>query len=237
MAPIQRRPMSYKVKESISSFKETLRNQGVLVFIMVFFVLFLIFLSPLVIWKFFQIELVFPYSKPIADELTFLYYVLITTITAIIAFFTYKQFNHLNENMKVDYLLKIDERWGSAEIIRARMVIHGLYTRSKQIAENQQSNQSQRQEIGNAIIRLSLSEAGHETEEFIYILNFLDFMETIGYFHSTGQLSEKDLVELFGDSIKFNFEVLKPYIDYRRKHHNNAAFSKEFEKLYLSMSS
>jgi hypothetical protein len=227
-----------RLKTSFNLFRDLMERQGILVFIMVFVILFLIFLSPLIIWKIFNIQFILTdNAKPIADELTFLYYVLITTITAIIALFTYKQFNHFNENMKIDYLLKIDKRWGSREIIKARMVIHNLYLKAKDRAQTPNiTDEMLRLEIGKDIIQLSESRAGFEAEEaFVHLLNLLDFMETIGYFYSKRQLSEKDLIELFGDSIKFIFEVFKPYIYHRRKNHGRIVFSKEFEKLYLTL--
>lgn len=227
--------MKIDFKKILKSF---LPSQGFVVFIVVFLVLFIILASPLVLWKFFHLEISIPTNKTLTDEFTFLYYVLITTITAIIALFSYKQFQHFNENLKADYLLKIDARWGSKEIIKARAIIHHLYLISKRklnISSEPEKNELLRKEIGNELIRLAESTNGNEPQEFLYILNFLDFMEITGYLYSNGQLSKKDLIELFGDSVQFNYEVLKPYIEHRRDVHHNKAFSKEFERLYDSL--
>lgn len=218
--------------------KNILPGQGTLTFLWVFILLAIILASPLILWKLFHFEINIPEVRPLNDEFTFLYYVLITTITAIIALFSYKQFQHFNNNLKAEYLLKVDERWGSMEIIKARSIIHHLYLDSKRklhITSEPDSDALLRSEIGNELIRLAESTAGNDPEEFLYVLNFLDFMETTGYLHTKGQLSQKDLIELFGDSVRFNYEALKPYIEYRREMHHNRSFSKEFERLYESL--
>ena len=151
--------MRSHVRHSLRVVRDVMPSQGISIFILVFFIFFAVFISPLFFWKFFHIDLIVSDAKAIADEFAFLYYVLITTITAIIALFTYKQFNHFNENLHAEYLLKIDERWGSVEIMKARSILHVLYLKAREaisaeVGQSDTTDQMLQLEMGKMIIEL-----------------------------------------------------------------------------------
>jgi hypothetical protein len=53
--------------------------------------------------------------------------------------------------------------------------------------------------------------------DFIYLLNFLDFLETIGYLHSEKAISLDGVRELLGNSIIYFYEIFSVYIEYRKR--------------------
>lgn len=166
------------------------------------------------------------------DEYTFIYYLSTAVVTTVIAIIAYLQFEKINDNLTKDYLLKIDERWRSSEIIKARVIIHKLYVSERLKKRGNLKEKGLHKKIGLKIVALSKKLDNKSVQSFISLLNFLDFMETIGYYYATGKLEQSDLKELFGLSLKFNYEIFEPYIYDRRERHKNSQFYTEFEKLY-----
>lgn len=160
-----------------------------------------------------------------------------TTILAGIAYLKSRAFYKQNE---ANLLLRIDERWGSLEIIKARIIIHRLYLRTKEKNERkriskfpiQEYEDTINKEIGEQIIEMS-EDKGKE-RSFIYLLNFLDFMETIGYLCSEKHITAKALNELCGESLKYNYQIFEAYIDYRNSKHTGRFYC-EFKKLYRNI--
>lgn len=67
---------------------------------------------------------------------------------------------------------------------------------------------------GTKALRLSLNE--DNIRDYIYILNLLDFLETIGYLFETDKLSEKNIAELCGNSIVFYADIFEKNIKHRQ---------------------
>lgn len=200
-------------------------------------------LAPISFWYFRQKELpelskILPndlsvgINLNIIDEYTLWYYICLVAITAALAFIAWIQFRRLIGKLQADYLLEVDKRWHSTRIIKARVVIHTLFLQSKKhIRKHKSSPAILRGWLGEKIIKLSESQNKSKLKNFVYLLNFLDFMESVGYFYSRKYLTKKQVEELFGISLKFNYEIFKPYIEHRRKY-ENSDFYKEFENLY-----
>jgi|GEM_PF-2648096 len=83
--------------------------------------------------------------------------------------------------------------------------------------------------IGLEILKISTNVT--MTNNFIHLLNFLDFMETVGYLKDKGHVDEKELFALCGEALVFNFNIFKPYICHKREKHQNLKFYENFEKL------
>jgi hypothetical protein len=151
-----------------------------------------------------------------------------TVVLAFVAWINFKKFNELNE---AQFLLSIDERWSSREIIAAREVIHKLYLRTQNQFEPEndaESKKKQRNQIGSLIVEIS--QDGTQIREFISLLNFLDFMETIGYLASKKYMPIEELNSLVGDSLIFNYEIFLQYIEKRQQ--KNHRFYIHFKCLY-----
>jgi len=98
----------------------------------------------------------------------------LTLIFICVAWF---QLKNLNITSKADFLLRIDDRFGSREIIRARKIIHEFY------CETNQENIRVETHINNISEKIKeICEDKDKAEDFVYLLNFLDFLETISYF-------------------------------------------------------
>lgn len=82
------------------------------------------------------------------------------------------------------------------------------------------------------IVELNKSKNSDEQRKFIYLLNLLDFMETIGHLHYKGLLPMNDIRDLCGFSVKFNYQIFEQYIDDRKKIHEVPELYKDFENLY-----
>lgn len=126
-----------------------------------------------------------------------------------------------------EFLLHIDERWSSKEIIKAKMIIHGFYAKWE---EREHEHDICLKKVGKEICEISLM--SEEKEDFAYLRNFLDFMETIGYLRKRGYVSPNSLNELCGESLKFYYLIFRSYIEQIRqleKRRGNKDANKCFE--------
>ena len=150
---------------------------------------------------------------------------IIIPLTFLIVCAGWMQFKSLNKTSKAEFLLRIDERYGSIEIIKARSIIHSYYqeTYHKDIDITAHANK-----IGHLILQ---AEKAQKPINFIYLLNFLDFLETVSYFTNANYISLDDINELVGGSIKYYYCVYKPFIHTRRKKYHCNKYYCELEVL------
>jgi hypothetical protein len=139
-------------------------------------------------------------------ELT--YSVLALFISAILILLAYIKAQEAIEQSRLNYLLRIDERWASPEIIKAREVIHKLYLDAKKLHPKYE-NQQIKPLIAQAIMDLNDDES--QIKEFIKLLNFLDFLETIGFLHSKKAITTEEVTELLGNSIIYFYDIFSIY--------------------------
>lgn len=164
-------------------------------------------------------------------EIPFIYYVTSLIISVFVILVAYFQSQEALTQSKTNYLLKIDENWSSSEIIKARRVIHEFYLLAQ--SDNTLTQEQINFAIGQQILRIRNENTPEAIEKFISLLNFLDFLETIGYLYNRNSLLIKDIHELSGNSVCYFYEIFKPYILHRRK--KDPMFYKMFENLYLDL--
>lgn len=176
------------------------------------------------------------------DEIYALLYFATWVATALLALIAWKQLTKIYSKNEAEFLLKIDEQWGSDKIIKARQIIHKIYIKIEpKHKEKKRDNifELVGQEILN--MRLNNEEKGEkkkqedkdkEQDDFIILLNFLDFMETIGYLYEKKLIKADELNALCGESIRFNYKIFTPYIRYKRQKHQREKFYESFEALY-----
>lgn len=156
--------------------------------------------------------------------------------TVALAFIAWIRIGDIYKQNEGDFLLHIDARWGSPESIKARAIIHELYLQvqnddSLLIGLSLTDRDSAIQEnIGKKIIELRGLD--YKAEEFIYLLNFLDFMETIGYIENKGYITHQGLDALCGEALIFNYKIFQEYIEIKRLRHDDPGFYKNFERLF-----
>ena len=116
-----------------------------------------------------------------------------------------------------------------SSIIEAREVIHGFYLSAldkyPEIPKTLLSHY-----IGVSIKACSRDGDLGKQKDFIKLLNFLDFLETIGYLHHRQAVTAIEVNELLGNSIVYFFEIYKPYILQRRQ--KDPKFYGKLECLY-----
>ncbi|MGL6028741.1 MAG: DUF4760 domain-containing protein, partial [Legionella sp.] len=70
-----------------------------------------------------------------------------------------------------------------------------------------------------------------KSEQFVYLLNFLDFLETISFFANHDYISEIEINELIGCSLKYYFCVYEDLIQERRRKYGTSQYYNELETL------
>lgn len=147
-------------------------------------------------------------------------------LTLIIVCAGWMQLKNLNQTTTSDFLLRIDERYGSPEILKARVIIHELYclTYHKEIDINIHISK-----IAKRI--LFMKNKVDSSESFIYLYNFLNFLETISYFANNNYISNVDVDELLGGSVKYYYLIFKLLIEDKRRKYQSDYYYCELETL------
>lgn len=166
-------------------------------------------------------------------ESDLIYYLLTLFISTILILLAYIKTQEAIKQSRTNYLLRIDERWSSPEIIKAREVIHELYLDAKQLNPQLKEDNEQIKPI-IALGIMNLHDNKRETHKFVSLLNFLDFLETIGYLHSQKSITTEEVSDLLGNSIVYFYDIFNIYIAYKRKT-KDIGFYLNFEKLYLEV--
>jgi CRISPR/Cas system CSM-associated protein Csm2 small subunit len=147
---------------------------------------------------------------------------------ALVAWF---QVRKIHKNTEAEFLLKVDERWNSQEILKAKEAIHRFYLEVYKDEQGSRRPMDDIYEILGQKIK-EISENPNETTNFIHLLNFLDFMETIGYLCEEKHITHDSLDALCGESLEFNYyKVFKSYICGEREKYGKPLYT-AFEHLY-----
>lgn len=151
--------------------------------------------------------------------------ILILTIVLIIG--GWRQIHNANRISKDDILLRIDYRYTSLEIIKARSIIHRLYVKFE---DGKTSREDKIINTSAKIEAMRTSNIIRERSEFMYLINFLDFLETIALFYNKGSIDETDLEILSGDSMKFYRDIFGCFIENRRKSTSNRSYYLQLDR-------
>jgi len=155
------------------------------------------------------------------------YYGLIVALTALIAYIAYSKIKNINDAMRTEYLLRIDRRWCSKEMIDARIAIHKIYVK---LTDGKWGHDTVLSMLSDKLVReLAGSKKREDISDYIHILNLLDFLETIGYLHAQGKLKTDEITELCGNSILYYSHIFKGIIERRQK--RDPGFYEYFTKL------
>jgi len=138
----------------------------------------------------------------------------LVAVTGVLAAVAYKELNALSEisrrsaeqlkelssTARTDFLMRIDRRYSSEEILKAREIIaeikrkHGEYS-SKRF-QNEMKN-----------IKENKDQKKSYSKEYVYLLNLLDLLETISYLCYKDHITPAQIHELFGNAIK-NYQII-----------------------------
>lgn len=170
-------------------------------------------------------------KKNIIDEMLTTHHIYTILLTMLLIWIAAKQLSGIKTIQESEYLLKIDERWHSKTIISAREIIHELALLTDHASGG--SRVIQRRLIGLLILEMRNSPTGGQ--EFISLLNMLDFLETIGYLFKTRRITEDQVYDLFHHSITNYFEMFEPYIKDRRNRCGDQKIYEHIEILHYRL--
>lgn len=144
----------------------------------------------------------------------------------------YIQLGALNKTSKADFLFRLDQQYGNKSIIKARQIIHRLYLESKKINKDACECQH-RKYIADEINKMSNEQK--DGDDYILLLNLLDFLETLAYQAKNENIEFKDVEDLIGPSAKFFYQIFYLRIKERRKKYLDQKYYCEFENLIKKM--
>lgn len=147
-------------------------------------------------------------------------------LTLILVCVAWIQLAGISRVSRSDFLLRVDDRYGSKSIIQARKIIHELDCRTN---TNDICSEVRIKNISDEISKICEDEKS--SRQFIYLLNFLDFLETVAYFTNKELISETELKELFSDSLVYYYQILKGLINHQRSKRKNDNCYCELETL------
>lgn len=197
--------------------------------------LFLIIFSLFLYYVFFQEGFSLLNNKENGD-ITDFHSIMIIFLTLALVWVAWIQLGSLNKTGKSDFLMRIDDRYGSEPIIKARAIIHRLYLSTKNDGE-EISDEIHLKRMAGEIKKIGQGKDSSEnsskgsSEDFLYLLNFLDFLETIAYFANRNDISKNDVNELLGGSLTYYYKVFEPWIYYRRGKYKDSSYYFQLEKL------
>lgn len=106
---------------------------------------------------------------------------------------------------EADFLFRIEERFGSEPIIIARSIIQRLYRESNNLHSGA-NEKVHRLHIAKRIDEISKDVIPYN--KYTYLLNLLDFLETISYYANENKMiTIDDVKNLMGPSIEFFFAI------------------------------
>ena len=160
-------------------------------------------------------------NENINEEYRFLYYLCALAFSAILIIIAFYQLGGVRNNIKAEFLLGIDNRWGGKESLDARKIIHALIVDAEvQFGVMNNDNRDKiTNNVGQRILELRTSSDSKDIDNFTILLTYLDLMETVGYLFKKEYVNLGDLNELCGHSLRFNYELFKKYIDDRSDRH------------------
>lgn len=157
--------------------------------------------------------------------------IILTFIIACIAWFQLSGIFKINQ---ADFLLRIDERLGNSNIIEARKIIHRLYKESRTI--NPHFTEPQHcHYMANKIYELGENkdpEDSQSTDDYVSLLNFMDFLETVSLFANKNYISINEVDDLMNQSLEFFYSIFSKRIQERRRKYNDDSFYEQFELVH-----
>lgn len=179
-------------------------------------------------------------SNTCSNNVDTLFYGLTAIATFSVAYIAYYQIAKLRRTNESELLVNIDGRWNSPEFLKAKIILHGEYfevCKKYNLSEEElkiltrPEEEKYRIEVGQKIIDMSVDKL--RKREFMFLLNFLDFLETIGHLYVEKLISRQKLKALFGESLDFYYQLFEKYIEHRQTNYPN--IYKAFQKLYEAL--
>lgn len=161
--------------------------------------------------------------------------VIATAALALIAYYQLRKSNRINEN---EFLLHISGKWGSKEIIKAREVLHDIFLSAYSTEKSNVNNKCKKTQYNNAMCTVAaevikMKDVENKTEDFVSLLNLMDFMQTISYFWKRNNFDITSLYNLYGYNIIFLYQAFETFIKNRQPYqkHDYLLFRELYHEL------
>lgn len=138
------------------------------------------------------------------------------------------QLSGIAKTTQSDFLMRLDNRYASDSILKARVIIQHFYRESKNL------NPAATESVHRYYIGIKINEMSEDinsSEGYVYLLNLLEFLESISFFANRKDLQIEDILNLMGLSLVFYYDIFKPRIEARRNKYSHKSMYAEFEKL------
>lgn len=119
-------------------------------------------------------------------------HLLLLFVAIITALMAYLQFVKLNRTAWGNLLAKLEQRYGSGEILEARKILHKIKIKYK-------NNDDPINSIQTEIANLRNKTDDESVNSYILIYNLLEFFESISYYEKIGYIDFHDVCEMFAD--------------------------------------
>lgn len=157
--------------------------------------------------------------------------ILVAFATFLLCFVTFalfivgwRQLIQMGKTSRADFLLQLDKRYSSPEIMEARISLQELISKS---------GQKTPLEIAKILVdemdNLNEKTDRESCKKFIFLRNFLEFLETVAYFGNKGFISSEEINELIGATLCFNYDIFKRWIYQHRGKPGNKKYCSELE--------
>lgn len=143
----------------------------------------------------------------------------------------YVQLKKSNENLRGEFLLEIDRRFASSEIAKAEMVIQALCWQYSIKDVNDPNIQQVSKAIRQIVENKSNLDVVVNSEKAVYLINFLDFLETIAYFRNENLVSTDDIEKTLGGTLCYYHTIFKDLIEHQRAYLNKQDYYGALEKV------
>jgi hypothetical protein len=193
---------------------------------------------PIIIWMtvitvifLLLVKFLYPYLNFLDSEhkepiiITAFYGVSLIILTFSLVCVAWFQLALIRKQAKADFLLRIDNRYGSKSIIKARSIIHRIYIHQEQST----CKHIQDKVLSEKIVELYWDKESYE--DFICLLNFLDFLETIAYFSNNDHVDLDEIEKLLGGSLIYFYKIFTPLINFLRVRYEDNDYFNQIETL------
>ena len=131
-------------------------------------------------------------------------------LTSVIIGITWFNFPRIRKTNHADFLMRIEDRFGCDKILEAREIIHFLYREAERKIDRPEDPKEEEKDkyrvkkiayVSEKLLDIRRSPV--KAKDFISLLNFLDFLESISYYRKKNYIEENDMKEMFGGQISY----------------------------------
>ncbi len=187
-------------------------------------------ISLLIIYVFFLTFLTFLTNFRV-NNLESLHYATLIILTFLLVLVAWVQLSKIHSVSQSEFLLKVFTHLSDESIIKAMKILHRLRLETEDECKN--DNLSIPKKINEKISKKILELRGDYilVNNFIYLKNFLDYLEHISYLCEEGEISRDDIQSCLDERIRTYYAFYKDLIEYYKDKNPQYRPYQSFESL------